>query len=127
MFFWHKDVFDLPRLPPPPGYDASKPGAMPPPTGSALLASAAHCRNAAFRFRERMYGFQFHPELDRGDIEAVLDRHGDAAGAAFGSGQVGRIREGLARSYTDYERLGARMLMNYVQFFKAYSPPGVKT
>lgn len=127
MFFWHKDIFDLPRLPPPPGYDASKPGAMPSPAGSVLLASAPHCKNAAFRFKDRMYGFAFHPELDRDDIEAVLARHGDAAGAAFGAGEVERIHSAGARWHADNERLCARLLGNYVQFFKAYNPAGVKT
>ena len=127
MFFWHKDMFDIPKLAPPPGYDASKPGTPPPPAGGALLASAPHCRNAAFRFKDRMYGFAFHPELDEREIEAVLRRHGDAAGAAYGSGEVNRVREGVSRHYADYERLSSRLLVNCVQFFKAYNPPGVKT
>lgn len=127
MFFWHKDVFDLPKLPPPPGYDASRAGATPAPTGSVLLAAAPRVKNAAFRFKDRMYGFAFHAELDRGQIEAVLARHGDAAGAVYGASETDRIREAMAKHYADYERLGTRLLRNCIQFFKAYNPPGVKT
>jgi GMP synthase (glutamine-hydrolysing) len=126
MFFWHKDSLELPKLPPPPGYDANKPG-PPPPTGSVLLASAPHCRNAAFRFKERVYGFQFHPELDYDDFERIAAKHGGMAGAAFGSGEVGRIAAETGKRIDTHRRLGTRLLENYVQFFKAYNPAGVRT
>src|SRR5690606_22795030 len=80
MFFWHKDAFELPKLPPPPGYDPNKPG-PPPPTGSVLLASAGHCRNAGFKFKDRLYGFQFHPELDRGEFDRIFQEHAGMPGA----------------------------------------------
>ena len=126
MFFWHKDSFELPKLPPPPGYDAGKPG-PPPPTGSTLLASAPHCRNAAFRFKERVYAFAFHPELDQDDFERIASRHSGMAGSVYGSGEMGRIAEETGRRIDEYRRLGNRLLGNYVQFFKAYNPAGVRT
>lgn len=126
MFFWHKDSFELPKLPPPPGYDPAKPGAAPPPSGNVLLASAPHCKNAAFKFKDRLYGFQFHPELEREDFQRLATEHGGMAGAAFGSGALDRIRADTEQHFANYERLGTRLLVNYVQFFKAYNPAGVK-
>lgn len=124
MFFWHKDVFDLPKLPPPADYDPDKPG-PPPPTGNALLASAAHCKNAGFRFRNNLYGFQFHPHLTAADYEAILRHHGGMAGAAYGSGALDRIKADLARHEDRYTRLGTRLLENFVQYLHAYDPPMV--
>jgi GMP synthase (glutamine-hydrolysing) len=102
FFFQQNESFDLPKLPPPAGYDPDKPG-PPPPTGNALLASATHDKNAAFRFKNSLYGFNFHPELLAEDVKAL---GGDAAAAGPRS-----------------DRLGLRMLQNHVQFFKSYDPP----
>ncbi|HET7089619.1 MAG TPA: type 1 glutamine amidotransferase [Anaerolineae bacterium] len=41
---WHCDTFDIPA-------------------GAVALASSAGCANQAFRFGDRAYGFQFHPEI----------------------------------------------------------------
>ena len=65
MFHWHRDTFDLPKLPAP----AAAPGAVPgppPPTGSALLSSTRECKNQAFRFKNRLIGFQYHFEMTMG-------------------------------------------------------------
>lgn len=124
MFFWHKDTFDLPKLPPPPGYDPEKPG-PPPPTGNALLASAPHCRNAGFRFRDNLYGFAFHPHLMPADFEAIFKHHGGMAGAAHGSGALDRIKADQNRYQERYARLGRRLLQNFVQYLHAYDPPMV--
>ena len=124
MFFWQKDAFELPRLPPPAGYDPNKPG-PPPPNGNALLASTSWCRNAAFRFKDHLYGFQFHPELTRVEIEAICRTHGGAAGAVGGSGAVDRIRAETDKHESQASRLGTRVLQNCVQYFKAYNPMGV--
>src|SRR3984957_17297186 len=70
MFHWHYDTFDLPRLPPPP--NAPPPPAPPPPAGNALLSSSKACKNQAFRFKNRLFGFQYHFELTAEDIEKLL-------------------------------------------------------
>src|SRR3954447_16000595 len=70
MFHWHYDTFDLPRLPPPPNAPAG--GGPPPPTGNALLSSTKLCRNQAFRFKNRLFGFQYHFEFTEADIEKLL-------------------------------------------------------
>jgi GMP synthase-like glutamine amidotransferase len=122
MFFWQKDGFDLPKLPPPAGHDPDKPG-PPPPTGNLLLSSSPWDRNAAFRFKNRLYGFGFHPELTQGDLEIILATHGNAVGAALGSGAVDRIRADITKHQARHERLGTRLLQNLVQFLKAYDAP----
>lgn len=124
MFFWQKDTFDLPKLPPPPDFDPDKPG-PPPPTGNALLASAVHCKNAGFRFRDNLYGFAFHPQLEPEDFDAIFRHHGGMAGAAHGSGALDRIKADLAKHQGRYARLGTRLLQNYVQYLHAYDPPMV--
>ena len=50
IFQWHGDTFDIPR-------------------GAVHLASSPLCPNQAFRFGEKVYGFQFHLEVDRPMIE----------------------------------------------------------
>ena len=44
MFHWHGETFDLPP-------------------GAALLASSARTAHQAFRFGDRTYGLQYHPEI----------------------------------------------------------------
>lgn len=46
VLHWHGDTFDLPP-------------------GATLLASSALYRNQAFRFGDRVYGFQFHMEVTK--------------------------------------------------------------
>ena len=50
IFQWHGDTFDIPR-------------------GAVHLASSPQCPNQAFRFGDKIYGFQFHLEVDRPMIE----------------------------------------------------------
>lgn len=53
IFQWHADTFDLPR-------------------GAVHLATSATCENQAFRFGDKVYGFQFHLEVDEPMIERWL-------------------------------------------------------
>lgn len=54
IFQWHGDTFDLPQ-------------------GAELLASSPLCKNQAFRYKENVYGFQFHLEVDKPMIERWLN------------------------------------------------------
>lgn len=116
MFHWHFDTFDLPKLTAPPN---PSPG-QPPPTGSVLLASTAACRNQAFRFRARLFGFQFHFEMDQAGIEAMLAARPEDVARVLGPGGAEQIRQDTRRHYRHYERLGNRILGNLVQFLKLY-------
>ncbi len=53
IFQWHGDTFDLPE-------------------GAELLASSPLCKHQAFKYGGRVYGFQFHLEVDRPMIERWL-------------------------------------------------------
>ncbi len=53
IFQWHGDTFDLPK-------------------GAKLLASSPLCKNQAFRYGDKVYGFQFHLEVDKPMIERWL-------------------------------------------------------
>src|SRR3954471_22144026 len=77
MFHWHFDTFDLPKLPAPPPPPAGAPPGPPPPTGNALLSSSRTCKNQAFRFKNRLFGFQYHFEMTQEGIEAVLANAGE--------------------------------------------------
>ncbi len=55
QFQWHEDTFDCP------------PGAVP-------LASSATCPQQAYRLSPKVYGVQFHPEVDHATIAAWLDQ-----------------------------------------------------
>jgi GMP synthase-like glutamine amidotransferase len=117
MFHWHSDTFDLPKLPAP--ANPAPPPAPPPPSGNSLLSSSRTCKNQAFRFKNRLFGFQYHLELTESDIEALLAS--DQAGvAALGPDGVAKVREGTSKNYRRYARLGDRLLQNFVQFLKAY-------
>jgi GMP synthase (glutamine-hydrolysing) len=104
MFHWHTDAFDVPRL-----------GAPPAPPGSALLCSSKACKNQAFRFKGRMYGFQFHFELTRPDIDAIV-----AAAPAEQKQLAGDVAAGTEKNFHRYSRLGEKILKNFVQFTKTY-------
>jgi GMP synthase-like glutamine amidotransferase len=53
VFHYHSDAFDLPG-------------------GAVLLAASPSYPNQAYRFGDRVYGFQFHVEVDRGLLDAWI-------------------------------------------------------
>jgi GMP synthase-like glutamine amidotransferase len=55
VFHWHHDTFELPKLPSP--AHVSPPPAPQPPSGNVLLSSSRACKNQAFRFKNRLFGF----------------------------------------------------------------------
>ena len=123
MWFWQRDAFELPKLPPPPGFDPEKKG-PPPPSGNALIVSTVWAKNSGFKFKESLYGFAFHPEFARQDIDALLRAHGGAVGAAHGSGGLEKVRAGVDQHFDRYRRLGDKLLANFVQFSHAYEEYG---
>lgn len=118
MFHWHFDTFDLPRLPAPP--NAPPPPAPPPPAGNALLSSSRLCKNQAFRFKNRLFGFQYHIEFTPKDIQAVLDNASDGVKRALGPDGLQKIAQDTETFYPRHARLGDRILQNFVQFLKVY-------
>jgi GMP synthase (glutamine-hydrolysing) len=124
MFHWHRDTFDLPKLPPP--ANPLPPGAPPPPTGSVLLSSTKVCRNQAFRFKHRLFGFQYHFEFTEADIEAVLAAGRADAEQALGTDAVAKIREDTKTYASRNARLGEKLLKNFVQFLHLYESGRVR-
>jgi len=118
MFHWHFDTFDLPRLPGPANPPAAT--APPPPTGNVLLASTRTCKNQAFRFRNRLFGFQYHFEFTPADIGAVVANASPEAMKVIGPEAATRIRQETEKYYPRYARLGDRILGNFVEFLKVY-------
>lgn len=116
MFHWHFDTFDLPKLPAP----ANPPPGPPPPTGSVLLSSSRLCRNQAFRFKTKLFGFQYHMELTPDDIERLVSADRATAVSVLGEAGVARLAEDTRRYYERYERAGNKILTNLVQFLKSY-------
>jgi GMP synthase-like glutamine amidotransferase len=118
MFHWHHDTFDLPRMPapatPPP------PGTPPPPTGNALLSSSRLCKNQAFRFKNRLFGFQYHFELTEADIDLILAQGKEELAQIPGADAPAKIHSDSGRNYPRYARLGDRLLRNFVQFTRTY-------
>lgn len=55
---WHKDRFDLPD-------------------GAVLLATGKACKNQAFRIKDAIYGFQFHPEINETILNSWLETEGE--------------------------------------------------
>lgn len=118
MFHWHFDTFDLPKLPPPP--NPAPPPAPPPPSGNALISSTRACKNQAFRFKNNLFGFQYHIEMDEAGIEAILANCKDDAIKVLGADGVEKIRQDTKANYARHARLGNRVLTNFVQFLKVY-------
>jgi GMP synthase-like glutamine amidotransferase len=118
VFHWHYDTFDLPKLPAPP--HAPPPPAPPPPTGNALLSSSRTCRNQAFRFKTHLFGFQYHLESTQEGIDAMIE-HGQADIAkVLGPDGAAKIKADTKTHYPRYERIGNKILRNFVQFLKVY-------
>lgn len=118
MFHWHFETFDLPKLPAP--AVVPPPPAPPPPTGNALLSSSKLCKNQAFRFRTRLFGFQYHFELTESDIEAMVQHGQEEIAQVLGPDGAKAIHHDTAQYYPRYQRLGDRILRNFVQFLKVY-------
>src|SRR5688572_26477678 len=120
MFHWHFDTFDLPKLPAPPPPPAGTPPGPPPPTGSVLISSSKVCKNQAFRFKNRLLGFQYHFEQTQEGIEAILANAGEDIIKVIGNEGLKRIREETPRHYPRHARLGNRIMQNFVQYLKVY-------
>jgi GMP synthase-like glutamine amidotransferase len=118
MFHWHFDTFDLPRLPAP--ANPPPPPAPPPPTGNALISSSKLCKNQAFRFKTRLFGFQYHFEFFESDIAALIAADQESAAKVLGPDGPQRIKEDTTKYYGRYARLGERIVKNFVQYLRAY-------
>lgn len=118
MFHWHFDTFDLPRLPAP--ANPAPPPAPPAPTGNVLMASTRLCKNQAFRFKNRLFGFQFHIEATPQIIEEMVHAGKEDIFKVLGPGGDAKIIEDTEQHYPRYKRLTDRIIENFVQFLRVY-------
>jgi GMP synthase-like glutamine amidotransferase len=118
MFHWHYETFDLPKLAAP--ADHPPPPAPPSPTGNSLISSTRACKNQVFRFKNRLFGFQYHFEFTQPDIDAVLTAGKQDIVKVLGPDGEKKIRQDTEKFYPAYARLGERIVRNYVQFLKVY-------
>ena len=118
MFHWHFDTFDLPKLPAPANAPDVKPPTPAPPTGNVLLSSTRTCRNQAFRFKNRIMGFQYHFEMTTAGIDAMLQQGAADAQKVLGPSAIEQIRQDTQKHYPAYQRLGDRIIENIIEVFK---------
>jgi hypothetical protein len=85
-----------------------------------LISSTKLCKNQAFRFRNRLFGFQYHLEATPEIIQAMVAAGRDDIQRVVGPDGEARIREGTEKNYRRYERLTNRVLQNFVQFLRVY-------
>ncbi len=115
FFTWHVDTFNPPSLPPPPN---PPPPPARPPTGNVVMAGTRACRNQAYKFKNRIFGFQFHFELDQPDIEKIIDVRSKEANLA--ADVIATMKSDTKKLFPRYERLSTKLITNLVQFLKAY-------
>ena len=115
FFTWHVDTFAPPAFPPPP---VMPPPPARPPTGNVVMASTRVCRTQAYKFKNRVFAFQFHPELEQADIARIIDAR--AKETTLDAAAIQVMRDDTAKYYARYDRLGTKLITNLVQFLKAY-------
>jgi GMP synthase (glutamine-hydrolysing) len=115
FFVWHRDTFTMPSLPAP---ASPPPPPARPPTGNVLMASSRACRTQAYKFKNRVFGFQFHFELTQDQIEAIIDARSKQE--SLSTDQVNAMKADTTKHFPRYQRLGAKLVTNLVQFLKAY-------
>ncbi len=95
MLHWHGDTFDLPP-------------------GAVLLASTLHCPNQMIRIGTRLFGVQFHPEIDEADIHTWIEADAEYIEGALGPTGAARIAADTKRFMPLHRERGDRLLDNLV-------------
>ncbi len=102
IFQWHGDMFEIPR-------------------GAVRLARSAGCPNQAFRWGERVYGLQFHLEVDERMIERWLRVPANLAEIAASDGAIdaARIRAETPRHVGRAKQLADAVFSSFIRLFGA--------
>jgi len=100
LFQWHGDTFDLPP-------------------GAVLLASSKLCKNQAFRHGDKVYGFQFHLEVDEPMIERWLRIPANKKEIAETGGKIDpdRIRKETYGSIGNLKSLSDKTFSGFINLF----------
>ena len=89
FFHWHGETFDLPN-------------------GAERLAWSERTRNQAFRFGSKVYGLQFHPEVDAAMIE-------DWSRQPVNCGDVATLPEPIDARAHDQEKYSDLLVKNWLE------------
>ena len=106
IFQWHGDSFAIPD-------------------GAVHLASSPGCPNQAFRYGDRVYGLQFHLEVDEPMIERWLrvpENVEDIARLSGAANGADRIRTDTALHIGTTMRLAERVFASFIRIFGLESP-----
>ncbi|MFQ5352101.1 MAG: gamma-glutamyl-gamma-aminobutyrate hydrolase family protein [Candidatus Binatia bacterium] len=100
IFQWHGDTFDIPSQ-------------------AVALASSPTCANQAFRFGDRVYGLQFHLEVDEALVERWLrvPIHREEIAALGGKVDPENIRRETALRIEELKGLSNRTFHEFVKLF----------
>jgi GMP synthase-like glutamine amidotransferase len=92
---WHSDTFAIPE-------------------GGIRLATSPACRNQAFRFGQRAYGLQFHPEVTATMVEewAEVPEYAKAMRQVSGPTDGGRF-DGVAHREAELARRARLLYQNF--------------
>ncbi len=84
------------------------------PPGSSNLGSAPGTSNAIFRVGMRTVAFQFHPECDRPQLDALLGSGGEGMAKAGLTLQEGTAQ--VEKAYGTYARVNDRLCVNLITY-----------
>lgn len=100
IFQWHGDTFEIPR-------------------GADHLASSELCPNQAFRYGDKVYGFQFHLEVDAPLIDRWLSIpvHREEIAALGGAVDADQIRSETETRIDQARALSDRTFGEWVRLF----------
>ena len=101
IFQWHGDTFAIPA-------------------GAVQLASSESCANQAFRYGDRVYGLQFHLEVDQALVERWLGMPVHQQEIASLDGQVclEQIRSDTAEHIDRLRQLSDRCFSSFIELFR---------
>jgi GMP synthase-like glutamine amidotransferase len=86
---WHDDTFDIPA-------------------GAVTLACSEGCSNQAFRFGEKAYGLQFHPEVSPAMLEKWIKADGDSTDRS-------NFQHAVEDKAKELEAQADRLMDNFIQ------------
>ena len=92
------------------------------PAGARLLASSARCPSQAFALGSRLFGLQFHCEVDEAQVEAFLRADAAFVMRANGPDGVAEIRRDTARWMAESWGFGQQLLRNILDAMTRSDP-----
>lgn len=101
IFLWHGDTFEIPK-------------------GAVHLAASSDCPNQGFRYGDKVYAFQFHPEVDKPMIERWLkvpDRLKELE-ELKGKTDVAKIRNETKIHINSLKHLSERTFREFIKLFE---------